>query len=112
MQDNLNRFGLVALATDLTIEGDPEVSHVVPGHRTLIFEIVSNLIDNGIRYNRRGGTVSVRLQTTPSETTIAVVDDLVAKHLANEHRLLAGLSDLERTRLAHLLEAWGRTLDA
>ncbi|PTW46832.1 two-component system sensor histidine kinase TctE [Sphingomonas faeni] len=60
---------------DLTIEGDPEVSHVVPGHRTLIFEIVSNLIDNGIRYNRRGGTVSVRLQTSPSETTIAVVDD-------------------------------------
>jgi two-component system sensor histidine kinase TctE len=60
---------------DLTIEGDPEVSHVVSGHRTLIFEIVSNLIDNGIRYNRRGGTVSVRLQTTPSETTIAVVDD-------------------------------------
>ena len=60
---------------DLTIEGDPEVSHVVSGHRTLIFEIVSNLIDNGIRYNRRGGTVSVRLQTTPSETTIAVIDD-------------------------------------
>ncbi len=60
---------------DLTIEGDPEVSHVVSGHRTLIFEIVSNLIDNGIRYNRRGGTVSVRLQSTPSETTIAVVDD-------------------------------------
>ena len=60
---------------DLTIEGNPEVSHVVPGHRTLIFEIVSNLIDNGIRYNRRGGTVSVRLRTTPSETTIAVVDD-------------------------------------
>ncbi len=60
---------------DLTIEGDPEVSHVVPGHRTLIFEILSNLIDNGIRYNRRGGTVSVRLDTMPSETTIAVVDD-------------------------------------
>ncbi len=69
---------------DLTIEGDPEVGHVVPGHRTLIFEIVSNLIDNGIRYNRRGGTVSVRLQTTPSETTIAVVDD--GPGIAPEHR--------------------------
>ncbi|MBD8619561.1 sensor histidine kinase N-terminal domain-containing protein [Sphingomonas sp. CFBP 13728] len=69
---------------DLTIEGDPEVSHVVPGHRTLIFEIVSNLIDNGIRYNRRGGTVSVRLQTTPSETSIAVVDD--GPGIAPEHR--------------------------
>ncbi|RZM31361.1 MAG: HAMP domain-containing histidine kinase, partial [Sphingomonas sp.] len=60
---------------DLTIEGDPDVGHVVAGHRTLIFEILSNLIDNGIRYNRRGGTVSVRLQSTPAETSIAVVDD-------------------------------------
>ncbi|CAN5581724.1 MarR family transcriptional regulator [soil metagenome] len=42
---------------------------------------------------------------------LLVVDDLVAKHLANEHRLLAGLSDLERARLAHLLETWGRTLE-
>ncbi|TXC70612.1 sensor histidine kinase [Sphingomonas ginsenosidivorax] len=60
---------------DLTIEGKPGESHIVPGHRTLIFEILSNLIDNGIRYNRRGGTVSVQLQSTPAETTIAVVDD-------------------------------------
>lgn len=42
---------------------------------------------------------------------LALVDDLVERHVANEHRLLAGLSDLERSRLAHLLEAWGRTLD-
>ncbi len=43
---------------------------------------------------------------------LAVVDDLVGTHLANERRLLAGLSDLERSRLAHLLETWGRTLGA
>ena len=42
---------------------------------------------------------------------IALIDDLVPKHLDNERRLLAGLTDLERSRLAHLLEAWGRTLD-
>lgn len=42
---------------------------------------------------------------------LALVDDLVERHVANEHRLLAGLSDRERTRLAHLLEAWGRALD-
>ena len=39
-----------------------------------------------------------------------LVDDLVEKHVANEDRLLAGLSDLERSRLAGLLERWGRTL--
>lgn len=42
----------------------------------------------------------------------ALVDDLVEKHVANERRLLNGLSDLERSRLAHLLQAWGRHLGA
>jgi DNA-binding MarR family transcriptional regulator len=41
----------------------------------------------------------------------ALIDALVPRHLDNERRLLAGLTDLERSRLAHLLEAWGRTLD-
>lgn len=40
-----------------------------------------------------------------------LVDDLVEKHVANEERLLAGLSELDRSRLAGLLERWGRTLD-
>lgn len=46
-----------------------------------------------------------------TETGLELMEDLVPKHLANEHRLLAGLTDLERTRLAHLLETWGRALD-
>lgn len=37
-------------------------------------------------------------------------DALVERHVANEHRLVAGLSDLERSRLAHLLEIWGHQL--
>ena len=37
-------------------------------------------------------------------------DALVERHVANEHRLVAGLSDLERSRLAHLLEIWGQQL--
>lgn len=41
-----------------------------------------------------------------------LVDDLVEKHLANEHRLVSSFSEIERSRLAHLLEAWGRALDA
>ena len=50
----------------------------------------------------------VRL-TGAGRTTI---DDLVEKHVANEHRLLSGLSAPDRSRLARLLEAWGRTLGA
>lgn len=41
-----------------------------------------------------------------------LVDDLVDRHVANEHRLVAGLSERERDQLARLLEEWGRSLDA
>lgn len=43
---------------------------------------------------------------------LALVDELIEKHVANEHRLVAGLSAAERSRLAQLLETWGRRLGA
>jgi DNA-binding MarR family transcriptional regulator len=41
-----------------------------------------------------------------------LIDRAFEAHLANEHRLVGLLDELERTRLAHLLEKWGRALDA
>ena len=41
---------------------------------------------------------------------VGLIDRLFEQHMANEHRLVSGLSDLERTRLAALLEHWGRLL--
>jgi DNA-binding MarR family transcriptional regulator len=40
-----------------------------------------------------------------------LIDRAFEAHMANEARLLAGLNELERTRLAHLLEVWGRALE-
>jgi DNA-binding MarR family transcriptional regulator len=41
-----------------------------------------------------------------------VIDRAFTAHMANEHRLVGALDELERARLAHLLEKWGRALDA
>lgn len=41
----------------------------------------------------------------------ALIDRAFEAHMANESRLLAGLNELERARLAHLLEVWGRALE-
>ncbi len=60
---------------DLQLDAPEEHRFVVAGHRTLIFEILSNLIDNGIRYNRRGGTVVVALARTPDAVLLIVRDD-------------------------------------
>jgi DNA-binding MarR family transcriptional regulator len=41
-----------------------------------------------------------------------LIDRAFDAHLANEHRLVGMLDQTERARLAHLLEKWGRALDA
>lgn len=41
-----------------------------------------------------------------------LIDEAFEAHMANEQRLVGSLGDLERARLAHLLETWGRTLGA
>ncbi|WP_295658281.1 MarR family winged helix-turn-helix transcriptional regulator [uncultured Nocardioides sp.] len=50
---------------------------------------------------------SRRIRLTPGG--LALVDRLVGEHVANEHRLLSGLTEAERSRLASLLEKWGRS---
>lgn len=42
---------------------------------------------------------------------LEVIDAAFTAHMANEHRLVGLLDELERSRLAHLLEKWGRALD-
>ncbi|MBA2954708.1 MarR family transcriptional regulator [Nocardioides sp. MAH-18] len=39
-----------------------------------------------------------------------VIDRAFGAHMANEHRLVGHLDEMERARLAHLLEKWGRAL--
>ena len=60
---------------ELNLEADARENYIVSGYRTLVFEIVANLIDNGIRYNRAGGHVSILLSRRDAQTTLTVHDD-------------------------------------
>lgn len=44
------------------------------GHRTLVFEMLSNLLDNAIRYNRRGGMATIALEAEAGTVRLAVSD--------------------------------------
>jgi two-component system sensor histidine kinase TctE len=59
---------------DVTLEA-PDHDVAVAAHRTLLFEIVSNLLDNAVRYNRRGGLVVITIQRNGEMALIAVSDD-------------------------------------
>jgi len=46
----------------------------VPGDARLIHRLVSNLVDNAIRYNSTGGRVEVRLAATATQTALTVTN--------------------------------------
>ncbi len=54
----------------LTAEGD---AHAI-GVRRLLYEVIYNLCDNGIKYNKDGGSVIVCLSENSTETVITVKD--------------------------------------
>jgi len=56
-------------------------------------------------YDARGRVVALTDQGKD------LIDRAFTAHMANEHRLVASLSQLERSRLAYLLESWGRALE-
>lgn len=80
------QFNLVALAelivdslrlaaeekgVNLKIVGD---DFAVTANKTMIHELLFNLIDNGIKYNQSGGSVTVYLSQESNKTRIAVAD--------------------------------------
>ncbi|KAK0332553.1 hypothetical protein LTR94_024401 [Friedmanniomyces endolithicus] len=72
----INRRISQAIEADIDVTLDaPDSEVVVAAHRTLLFEIVSNLLDNAIRYNRRGGLAVVTIRKNGEAASIAVSDD-------------------------------------
>jgi signal transduction histidine kinase len=59
--------------TRLTVVGDREV--LVTGDRDLIFDAISNLVDNAIKHGRAGGRVVVANENIDGEPVVSIADD-------------------------------------
>lgn len=53
----------------------PDADVTIASHRTLLFEILSNLLDNAIRYTQSGGLVMLTIADEADATVIAVADN-------------------------------------
>lgn len=71
----------VARNVTVSVTGQPAV---LPGVRRLIYEIVYNLCDNAIKYNRDGGRVDVTVAADAGGSSITVADTGIG--IAPEHQ--------------------------
>ena len=83
-----------ARSVKLQFGADEEVSVAIDA--LLIRELVSNLIDNAIRYNRPGGSVEVRLRQSVGWAVIEVEDDGPGVPPADRHRIFQRFYRLSR----------------
>ncbi len=49
--------------------------YVVYGDRDLLFESISNLVDNAVKFTKRGGTITLDVTRTPSGPSVVVTDE-------------------------------------
>ncbi len=73
VNDALNADRPAAAARGLHLDAALDDASV-PGDARLIYRLVSNLVDNAIRYNLTGGRVEVKLEDGAAETTLTVTN--------------------------------------
>jgi len=59
---------------DLSFEG-PALSVFIDGNATMLKEMVSNLVDNALRYTQEQGHVTLEIARTESSVVLRIVDD-------------------------------------
>lgn len=71
----VNQLSSRGQALGVTIENKITEGLVIHADRNYLEEILINLIDNGVKYNRPGGYVLVTAEETPQQVTLKVSDN-------------------------------------
>lgn len=59
----------------IAVAYDLQVSPVVKGDFSLVRRLFFNLIENGMKYNRQGGTLGISINTSDKDYIVAIQDD-------------------------------------
>ncbi|MCL0081036.1 HAMP domain-containing histidine kinase [Peptococcaceae bacterium] len=78
-----------------------EIDIDVRGMETLLYRAFSNVIENGIRYNRPGGSVSIVVEKQPGVVLIHVTDTGVGIAKNDQEHLFEPFYRIEQSRSRH-----------
>jgi len=75
---------------------EAEGAAIARGHPDLARELLANLVDNAVRYNRAGGNVMVRVSNAGGGPTVIIEDDGPGIAPADRHRVFDRFTRLAR----------------
>lgn len=78
----------------ISIDGDA----IVRMEREHAIELVKNLVENGVKYNRSGGYVKVTISSDASHTTLTVADDGIGIEEKHQQRIFERFYRVNKSR--------------
>lgn len=95
-----NCKGMLSLHADdnnvkVYVKGTPSN---IAGSKRMLEEVIFNLCDNAIRYNKSGGNVWVNISETENEVIISVKDDGIGIPKKDQHRIFERFYRVDKSR--------------
>jgi len=76
----------------------PKKSQTITANRTMMFELLYNLIDNAIKYNKQDGSVTVALEQTAAGTGISIKDTGIGIDKKHHDRIFERFYRVDKSR--------------
>lgn len=89
---------LSGMAKEKDVEVSVSGGGIVFAEREHLFELVKNLVENGIRYNNAGGKVDVSIDENHGATTIKVADNGIGIDDSNQARIFERFYRVDKSR--------------
>ncbi|MDR0838099.1 MAG: PAS domain S-box protein [Oscillospiraceae bacterium] len=82
------------LGVSISVDG----AAALAANRSMMYELIYNLADNAVKYNRRGGSVAIRLSRTESRVRISVSDTGIGIPQAAQSRVFERFYRADKSR--------------
>jgi len=93
----VEKFSIVAEEKNISL--NVEGSHnQIQANKSMMEELLYNLIDNGIKYNKTGGSVNVKIEYTLSSTILTVTDTGIGISKADQERVFERFYMADKSR--------------
>ena len=97
-EDVAELYGPLAEEKGVTLSLKPAGSVMIEGNRSLISQVLANLVDNAIKYTPEGGSVTVSVAETPAGVELCVADSGPGIDEAERARVVERFVRLEASR--------------